>query len=64
MGIGEAVLLDFGHWKNRAARAREIIFGSEWGCVWFEGQRERLKFLRGAQLRRLRRIGFAQEGVV
>jgi len=43
MGIEEAVFPDFGHWKIAAARAREIIFGSEWHWVLFEAQRERLR---------------------
>jgi hypothetical protein len=48
MAIGEAVFPGFGHWKIAAARAREIIFGSEWRSVSFEAEQERLKFLRGA----------------
>jgi hypothetical protein len=48
MAIGEAGFSDFGHWKIAAARAREIIFGSEWRPVSFQAQEEWLKLLRGA----------------
>jgi len=48
MAIGEAVFPDFGHGKIAAARAREIIFGSEWRSVSIQPQQKQHKYLGGA----------------